>query len=291
VITLHRDRQKHKINGKLQHRIPQGLRGAHLRKKNRQILELKRSKGTLASGDFKAQYWKPAKEALKAESHEKCAYCELAASANAYGDVEHYRPKKRYWWLAYCYDNYLYACQLCNQAYKGDNFPTQGPPLAEPVINPHTPDAELDALAARLCPDPIKTDEGCPLADHLQDCLAERPLLLNPYTDEPEKHIAWKAIPALREVRMVAVEGSTFSDEAVQAMEKYYGLNRERLCRLRWEWYDILTEFRDDLLDPSLSPARREEKKQKLKALIGPDRQFSGMARYFVQKVWKLALE
>ena len=90
---------------------------------------------------------------------------------------------------------------------------------------------------------------------------------------------------------MVAVEGSTFSDEAVQAMEKYYGLNRERLCRLRWEWYDILTEFRDDLLDPSLSPARREEKKQKLKALIGPDRQFSGMARYFVQKVWKLALE
>ena len=126
---------------------------------------------------------------------------------------------------------------------------------------------------------------------HLQDCLAERPLLLNPYTDEPEKYMAWKAIPALKEVRMVAVEGSSFSNAAVQAMERYYGLNRERLCRLRWEWYDILIEFRDDLLDPGLSPARREKKMQKLKTLIGPDRQFSGMARYFVHKVWNLALE
>lgn len=74
-------------------------------------------------------------------------------------------------------------------------------------------------------------------------------------------------------------------------MDQYYGLNREELCRLRWEWYDVLLEFRDDLENPNLGAARLAHKKTKLEELIGPDRPFAGMARYFVYHVWGLALD
>lgn len=52
-----------------------------------------------------------------------------------YHDVEHYRPKGRadrrpgcplthgYWWLAYSWDNLLYACPGCNRTGKNDSFP------------------------------------------------------------------------------------------------------------------------------------------------------------------------
>ena len=61
--------------------------------------------------------------ATQARDGGKCAYCESPTDTVAHGDVEHYRPKSKYWWLAYCYDNYLYACQICNQVHKGDEFP------------------------------------------------------------------------------------------------------------------------------------------------------------------------
>jgi uncharacterized protein (TIGR02646 family) len=216
-----RDRKTHLIYGRNKYRIPGGLRGRYLKAKNRNLLELKRSKGDLVSEDFLNRYWKPAREALKAESNKKCAYCEAPTSVVAHGDIEHYRPKTSYWWLAYCYDNYLYSCQVCNQIHKSDHFPISGTRLTEPNLNSGTTDAELDELAGRLCPDPIKTDEGYSLDEYINDCMAERPLLLNPYMDYPEKHMAWKAIPALKEVHMIAMDGSNFSAEAIHAMEKY----------------------------------------------------------------------
>src|SRR4051794_7502532 len=72
---------------------------------------------------FKSTFWKDAKVQLKKESKGKCAYCEANTEVVAHGDVEHYRPKSLYWWLAYTYDNYLFACQICNQVYKSDHFP------------------------------------------------------------------------------------------------------------------------------------------------------------------------
>ena len=144
VIQLRRDRETHTIGGRLRFLIPGGLHGHHLRKKCRLLLEHKRSKGQFASKDFKSSYWKPAKEQLKAEVHKKCAYCEAPVTVVAHGDVEHYRPKSEYWWLAYCYDNYLYSCQICNQVYKGNEFPIEGPRLQEPPIDGGSTDAMLD---------------------------------------------------------------------------------------------------------------------------------------------------
>lgn len=80
----------------------------------------------------------------------KCAFCEkrldLRKSGRSSGDIEHYRPKKGveawsthhpitvgasetrcYYLLAFHLRNYLLACEICNQDYKGNFFPIAGP--------------------------------------------------------------------------------------------------------------------------------------------------------------------
>jgi hypothetical protein len=52
-----------------------------------------------------------------------CAYCQCDLPQNDPGDVEHYRPKSTYWWLAYEFQNYLLSCRICNQVRKRELFP------------------------------------------------------------------------------------------------------------------------------------------------------------------------
>lgn len=58
------------------------------------------------------------KLALNDIYNRKCAFCEQLIEQS---QVEHYRPKSKYHWLAYSWDNLLLACGTCNQG-KGDNF-------------------------------------------------------------------------------------------------------------------------------------------------------------------------
>jgi len=80
------------------------------------------------------------KDKLKLSQHGKCAFCEGNITNLAYGDVEHFRPKKYwkqneklgeegpgYYWLAYDYNNLLLACQICNQKHKKNHFPIRRP--------------------------------------------------------------------------------------------------------------------------------------------------------------------
>lgn len=64
----------------------------------------------------------------------KCCYCERKIPEK-YHDVEHYRPKASasrapgctqkhgYWWLAFSWENLLFACPACNRSGKNDAFP------------------------------------------------------------------------------------------------------------------------------------------------------------------------
>jgi uncharacterized protein (TIGR02646 family) len=54
----------------------------------------------------------------------KCAFCEKKL-LDAPKHIEHYRPKKIYYWLAYSWDNLLLACGSCNSS-KSDNFEIYG---------------------------------------------------------------------------------------------------------------------------------------------------------------------
>lgn len=60
--------------------------------------------------------------ALKDIYHNKCAYCEQKIEQY---QVEHFRPKKVYYWLAFSWDNLLMGCATCNQ-HKGINFAIDG---------------------------------------------------------------------------------------------------------------------------------------------------------------------
>lgn len=53
----------------------------------------------------------------------KCCYCEKRQEQAKYRDVEHYRPKSLYWWLAWTWENLLFACIDCNREQKRDQFP------------------------------------------------------------------------------------------------------------------------------------------------------------------------
>ena len=136
--------------------------------------------------------WKKMKPALRRESFNKCAYCEANTAVVAHGDVEHFRPKSIYWWLAFCVDNYVFACQLCNQTHKGDRFPVFGGRLAEPKMpNPlPTAAAERKQALAALCPDPAAVDD----LQLLKLWAKESACLPHPYLEDPEELFAWKEI-------------------------------------------------------------------------------------------------
>lgn len=146
------------------------------------------------SADFDAA-WKRSKYLLAAiQLNSKCAYCESRIGAGSYGDVEHFRPKTEvcefvtrgdrddtkgrsaqrevanayqpgYWWLAYDWENYVFACGKCN-TWKSNSFPLKG-----------------GRNIAELQPG----DES-----------REQPLLINPYFLDPASHFAWDEIGSIR---------------------------------------------------------------------------------------------
>ena len=60
---------------------------------------------------------KAVREALKKMCYGKCAYCESRITAIYSGDIEHFRPKGSYYWLAADWQNLLFACPFCNQTH------------------------------------------------------------------------------------------------------------------------------------------------------------------------------
>ena len=194
-------------------------------------------RGEIQKHTFNSNRWKPAKKQLLAETEDKCAYCEASISVVAHGDVDHYRPKSTYWWLAYCYDNYLAACQLCNQEFKRGVFPIQNRKMPTPAIRRNTTNDFIDAKAGQIAPDPLDADQVNAFIDLHQQ---ERPLLLNPYFDDPTKYFAWRVDDVLGEVEITPNSGN-FQVEVIINTEnpevepiaaasiEYYGLNRKEL--------------------------------------------------------------
>jgi uncharacterized protein (TIGR02646 family) len=150
---------------------------------------------------FEPRIWVGYKPLLKAASHGKCAYCENAIPELILGDVEMYRPKSIYWWLAYDWSNLLYVCQVCNRAYKGDRFPLE---------------------------------DNFPPAKNPGDELTERPLLLHPYIDNPEEHLTFRADDNLKAVQIIGLT------ERGRGTIVTLGLNREELQLQRYStWANI----------------------------------------------------
>jgi len=163
-----------------------------------------------------AHAWKKYKDSFAYTQFNKCAFCECDVTKSGYGDVEHYYPKGEvwelsgsgdqrtkkvlspfgYWWLAYEWNNYLFACAKCNQKFKGSYFP-------------------IKEKARRLPPNQRPTKRFP----------KETPLLLNPYGRiDPGKHLEFDLNGLV-----IKRGGSSFGNETIRTC----GLNRVELARAR----------------------------------------------------------
>lgn len=110
-----------------------------------------------------ADGYRRVKEHLHQMQHSKCCYCEQV-QVPLHNDVEHYRPWSKYWWLAWTWENLLFACRACNQkGGKEDAFP--------------------------LFPGSLSLAFGEPAPGH------ELPELLDPSVDDPRDHIRFARDP------------------------------------------------------------------------------------------------
>ncbi len=82
--------------------------------------------------------WKDIQDMLASLYKNKCAYCEekitrinaqnLSNQEEISHTVEHYRPKSKYPWLAFSWDNLLWCCVQCNKN-KDNNFEIINKPI------------------------------------------------------------------------------------------------------------------------------------------------------------------
>lgn len=151
------------------------------------------AKEKLKDEDFDAVWRDFTKIYLRAQ-HGRCGFCDARVTATHTGHLDHYRPKSElaelsddqstwgkeitaaphvrgrskhrtvtpgYWWLAYAWDNYVYACERCNVSWKRTFFPV------------------AEGQARKWPP-----EEGAP----------DTPLLLHCYSaEDPKKHLRFNA--------------------------------------------------------------------------------------------------
>jgi len=231
--------------------------------------------------DFVSSSWKPAKGALKYDTGGKCAYCEASTDVVAHGDVEHFRPKSIYWWLALTFDNYLFSCQICNQTFKGDEFPIRGvrsPAPAMPAVLPTG--VALDLLLQTLIHDAtVLTDQNVTAIWAAED--ADLP---HPYLEDPEPLFVYEVDDLNGEIWLRSAGGGR-ADRAMDAAETVLGLNREELRRLRYTDYRPFFMLRATV--EHLPPALRQDVLRELRVQQGRRQPFAGMKRFFARN-WGL---
>lgn len=104
------------------------------------------------------------KRILEKLYNNKCAFCERVMER---WDVEHFRPKAIYYWLAFSWDNLLFSCPTCN-GHKKANF-------------------DVETVAGHPSPDQIaKIHE---LADEY--FLLEKPKMIHPEKEEEHLKDLW----------------------------------------------------------------------------------------------------
>lgn len=190
---------------------------------------------------FKAYRHPELKVALEKLFNGKCAYCEWRYGGGSYFEVEHYRPKNHYYWLAADWSNLLPSCKRCNLG-KLNKFP-----LADPNKQARRKGQEKH----------------------------ERPLLLNPSNRKPrpQDHLIFNTQdgsiqPAIDHHGRVSSIGKTSIS--------LYRLARTELSRDRKEW-SMRVRTQIQLCKAARSKVALEETYQDLKHLLEPFQPFRAL--------------
>jgi uncharacterized protein (TIGR02646 family) len=229
---------------------------------------------------FRAYASPDVKAALRAICGVKCAYCEADVASGGPTDTEHFRPKGAikiagknrkpgYYWLAGDWANLLPSCRDCNSPRyqetptgrrlvgKGNQFP-----LVDEAAHATAPGGEL----------------------------LEEPLLLDPFTDDPEAHLEFLAEGAIRP----ATDGQgTPSPRGAKTIE-VLGLDRIDLCTVRTDQGIVIgraiRHFRRAAKRVEAEPANPdaeedlEEEMKELRRLVDPATRFAALARQMIAR-------
>lgn len=209
--------------------------------------------------------WKPFKKNFSdAQFGGKCAYCETRIRAGYTGDVEHIYPKAEvviyrnrgnrsednpprrqeirsitpaFWWLAYEWENYVFSCNRCNN-WKGSQFPMEPMPY----------DIRLNGNY--------------------------KPLLLNPFNEDPKRHFQWNVVGA---VSANTPKGKATIDVC--------GLDRKYLELERRKTATEIKKLTDDLVVAKAQNNRLAfEMTAKRMVRVGAEENpYAGMVRYLIE--------
>lgn len=180
--------------------------------------------------------WKPAKEQLIIESNGKCAFCECEIPSHSNGDVEHYRPKSIYWWLAYAIDNFLLSCSICNQR-KLNHFDVRNVRVSCGNLPDETDVQGIDNFIKQFARNPARANTNNSIIGLKKLRSKEKPKLLNPYLeDKIEDYFIWSFDDVLKEVEMSPKPSlSKQKKENATYTIKLLDLNRIRLKKRRYK--------------------------------------------------------
>lgn len=89
----------------------------------------------IASGDTRKRPWahEDIREALRLETHGKCAYCEALMEDVSFSHIEHITPRAADPSLVVSWENLTLCCERCN-TYKGSYY-DQTAPLLNPYVD------------------------------------------------------------------------------------------------------------------------------------------------------------
>lgn len=212
-----------------------------------------------ANFPFRSKTWSslPLRRALERAQDNKCAYCDAVMPPL---EVEHYRPKSAsqrargepaqrpgYYWLAYTWENLLLCCVLCNQ--------------------PRRDTADEQTGKGMLFPLAQEEDRA---RSHHDDLAREKPLLLNPYEDDPDQHISYRQyIPVPR------------SERGKATIEVLKLCGKDQLARPRSTYEDLearVIEF-FDRVEGGLEPDQEQQGIETLWAYAHDSAEYAAMAR------------
>lgn len=240
---------------------PRTLRSRKVATLKRTIEELVRINGNVTSRNF-TTYWlkDDIRETLWEHQEHKCCYCERIRDLKRESDVEHYRPKAGitedpghpgYWWLAYEWTNYLYACKACNEHYKKNHFP--------------------------LLPNGSRARRP---ADNLAK---EKPAILNPFDDDPGECIGFNWIDS--DDRLVKPTGED-SEGRGEVTIRLIGLNSSQLAEERGELLLLLQGIAVQMHTGQYCGNLHliETAKKAIERETNSDQRFAGFRRAFFRK-------
>lgn len=162
------------------------------------------------------------KEAIEKIFHKKCAYCETLYIVVQPVDVEHFRPKGAvvvgkqkkpgYYWLASEWTNLLPSCIRCNRS--------------NTYLMPNNKKETMGKKNFFPLEDEAKRATKPGEERH------EKPLLLNPFIDDPAEHLEFTDDGVVRPARDRSGQPSNKGDVSI----KIYGLWRPDLVERRAEY-------------------------------------------------------